>query len=443
MNERREMKISVFGLGYVGTVCCGCLVKEGHDVIGVDISRTKVDIINAGQTPVIEQEIGELISNAVKKGRLKAVLNAEEAVLNTDVSFISVGTPSHSNGSLYLGHVENVCEHIGKALKLKTNYHTIVVRSTMLPGNTRGIVIPILEKFSGKRANKDFGVCFNPEFLREGTSVYDFYNPPKTVIGADNGESANIVREIYKNIPGKIFVTSIEVSEMIKYADNNFHAVKVTFANEIGMICKNLGIDSHEVMDIFCEDKKLNLSPYYLKPGFAFGGSCLPKDVRAIVHKSKSMDVETPLLNSLLHSNEIQIKAVIKRITSFGKKKIGFLGFSFKAGTDDLRESPVVEVIEALLGKGYSIKLYDCNVNLARLIGANKTYIEQRIPHIAQLMYEKIEDVVSDSEVIVIGNNSDEFRETLSVIGKDKIVFDLVRVNRNLQSGSNYIGLAW
>ncbi|MDN3513889.1 MAG: nucleotide sugar dehydrogenase [Candidatus Brocadia sp.] len=437
------MKISIFGLGYVGTVSCGCLAKEGHEVIGVDISNTKVDIINAGKTPVIESEIGDIIKDAVEKGRLRATSNAEDAILNTDISFVSVGTPSQSNGNLELGYVEKVCEQIGMALKKKDSYHAVVLRSTMLPGSTRGIVIPALEKFSGKKTGREFGVCFNPEFLREGTSVHDFYNPPKTVIGASDEKCAAILQNIYRGFPNKLIITSIEVSEMVKYADNIFHAVKITFANEIGMICKKLGIDSHEVMDIFCEDTKLNLSPYYLKPGFAFGGSCLPKDIRAIVHKAKMIDVEPMLLSSLLRSNDKQIKTVIKRIIELGKKKIGFLGFSFKGGTDDLRESPIVEVVETLIGKGFCIKLYDRNVNIARLVGANKTYIERRIPHLAELMCNSIESVIKESDVIIIGNMSIEFNEAISKIGEDKIIYDLVRIDRNRKSGGNYIGLAW
>lgn len=437
------MKISVFGLGYVGVVSCGCLAREGHEVVGVDVSSIKVDMINSGYSPVVEPEIGDFIKDAVGKGRLRAISNAEEAVLNTDVSFVSVGTPSQSNGSLDLGHIEKVCEQIGLALKKKDEYHVVVIRSTMFPGSTKGVVIPTLERFSNKKTGADFGICVNPEFLREGTSVYDFYNPPKTVIGACDEKCSCLVQEIYRGIPGKLIITSIEVSEMVKYADNNFHAVKITFANEIGMICKKLGIDSHDVMDIFCEDTKLNLSPYYLKPGFAFGGSCLPKDIRALSYKSKMLDIEIPLLNSLLHSNDKQVKAVIKRIIEMDKKKIGILGFSFKAGTDDLRESPVVEIIETLLGKGFFIKLYDRNVNIARLIGANKAYIEQHIPHIAELMCNSMEDVIRGSDIVVIGNKSNEFNEAISKIDGNKIIFDLVRIDRDRKSGGNYIGIAW
>lgn len=437
------MNISVFGLGYVGTICCGCFAKDGHNVIGVDISKVKVDLINQGQSPIIESGIGEIISEVVNDGKLKAMQDSEEAVLNTDITLICVGTPSKPNGSLDLNYVERCCEEIGKALKKKKEYHIIVGRSTFLPGTSREIVIPTIERNSGKKVGKDFGFCYNPEFMREGSSVYDFYNPPKTVIGAIDERSANVVKELYKNLSEEIIVTLLEVSEMVKYADNNFHAVKITFANEIGRICKRLNIDSYEVMDIFCKDTKLNLSASYLMPGFAFGGSCLPKDNRALCYKARTMDVETPLLNSLLESNQKQVRNVVKVIIEKGKKKIGVLGFSFKAGTDDLRESPMVEVIETLLGKGYEIKLYDKNVNMARLMGANKQFIESHIPHIAQLMCENIEEVINDSEVLVIGNKTEEFKNVLYKISENKIVIDLVRIDRSWQTEGNYYGLLW
>lgn len=437
------MKISVFGLGYVGAVTCGCLAKEGHQVIGVDVSPVKVDLINTGQAPVIEPRIGEFIKEGIARGLLRATQDTEAAVRGSDMSFVSVGTPSRSNGSLDLTFVERVCVQIGAAIKVKAGFHVVVLRSTMLPGSTRKVVIPALEQASGKKGGVDFGVVFNPEFLREGTAVNDFYNPPKTVIGATDSKSSALVREIYQKFPAELFEVSIDVSEMVKYADNNFHAVKITFANELGFICKQLGIDSHEMMDIFCKDTKLNLSPYYLKPGFAFGGSCLPKDIRAITYKAKMLDVETPLLNSLLHSNEKQVRAVVKELLALGGKKVGILGFSFKAGTDDLRESPIVEVIEALLGKGYSIKLYDKNVSIARLVGANKSYIEQHIPHIAKLMCDSMDEVIAESEVIVIGNKAEEFKAALGKIGTDKIVLDLVRIDKGRKSGGNYIGIAW
>lgn len=437
------MKISVFGLGYVGAVSCGCLAKEGHDVIGVDVSPIKVRLINEGRSPVIEPEIEDLIRQGVDAGRLRAIHDATAAVHQSDISFISVGTPSQPNGSLELRYTRAVCEEIGAALATKETFHVVVGRSTMLPGSTRAVVIPTLERCSGKKAGRDFAVAFNPEFLREGTSVFDFFNPPKTVIGSDHERAVAMLREIYGHLPAEVFVTSVEVSEMVKYADNNFHAVKITFANEIGMICKELGIDSHEVMDIFCRDQKLNISAYYLKPGFAFGGSCLPKDVKALTYQARAMDLDTPLLHSLMESNRLQVERAIRRITQLGKKRVGFLGFSFKAGTDDLRGSPVVDVIEQLLGKGYTVRLYDRNVKIARLVGANQSYIEEHIPHIAALMCDTMQDVIDQSEVIVIGNRAKEFSGVPDAVGPDKVVLDLVRVVKGKKTGGNYLGLAW
>ncbi|HTP13045.1 MAG TPA: UDP-glucose/GDP-mannose dehydrogenase family protein [Bacteroidota bacterium] len=437
------MNISVFGLGYVGAVTCGCLAKQGHTVIGVDVSQIKVDLINGGHSPVVEPEIDELIKEAVVAGRLRAVTDALVAISETDISFISVGTPSQPNGNIELRYIRQVCIEIGQTLKKTSKPHLIVVRSTMLPGSMRGLVIPTLEEYSGRKAGRDFSICFNPEFLREGTSVYDFFNPPKTVVGSDDPRTVGKLREIYTGLPGPFFETSIEVSEMVKYADNSFHAVKITFANEIGLVCKSLGIDSHKVMDIFCEDRKLNISSYYLKPGFAYGGSCLPKDVNALLYHAKRMDLEVPLLQSLVASNQKQVESAIARITAMGKKRIGFLGFSFKAGTDDLRGSPVVQVIETLAGKGYAIALYDRNVQIARLVGANQSYVEQHIPHVAALMKNTPQEVVAASDIVVVGNSGDEFREIINGVPTDKLVLDLVRLDREWTTKGNYIGLAW
>jgi GDP-mannose 6-dehydrogenase len=437
------MKLSVFGLGYVGAVTCGCFARDGHQVIGVDVSRVKIDMINAGQSPVVEPEIEELIGESVRAGRLRATSDVADAIRNSALTFIAVGTPSRPNGSIELAYLRTVCEQIGEALKAKSDFHVIVCRSTMLPGTLRSLVIPTLEQHSGKTAGRDFGVCFNPEFLREGTSVYDFDHPPKTVLGGTDERSTGLLRTLYDKLPGDLIVTSIEVAEMVKYADNSFHAVKITFANEIGMICKRLGIDSHAVMDIFCKDTKLNLSPYYLKPGFAFGGSCLPKDVNALTYQARSLDLSTPLLNALLESNRVQVAAVVSAIQQLNRKSVGVLGFSFKAGTDDLRGSPIVEVIEALLGKGYANSLYDRNVKVARLMGANQSYIEQHIPHIARLMRDSAAEVVASSDVIVIGNKAPEFADAVRDLPDGKIVFDLVRVLKDRVSDDGYMGIAW
>ncbi len=437
------MKISVFGLGYVGAVSVACFAKNGHTVLGVDPNITKVDIINNGQSPIIEKDLDKLISNGVNKSQIHATTDIKDAVRNTDISFICVGTPSQVNGSLDLKYVRNVCEQIGNELKNKNSYHLVVCRSTMLPGSMNLTVIPTLEQSSGKKAGKDFGVCINPEFLREGTAIYDFYNPPKTVIGEIDDKSGSIIAELYSDLQAPLLRTSIETAEMVKYTDNVWHAVKVCFANEIGNICKKLQIDSHQVMNIFCQDTKLNLSPYYMKPGFAFGGSCLPKDVRALTYKAKSLDLELPMLNSIIPSNIKQVEHGLNHITKYGLKKIGILGFSFKAGTDDLRESPIVELIETLLGKGYSIKIYDKNVKLATLTGANKDYILNTIPHISSLMSESIEDIISHSEIIVIGNNSDEFNCIFENKTNEQIIIDLVRISNIKSIPGEYDGICW
>lgn len=438
-----KMKLSVFGIGYVGCVSAACFARAGHDVTGVDLNATKVEIINAGKSPIVEAGVDQLIAEMVASGRLRATTDSFQAVLNSDVSLVCVGTPSNANGSLALDHVEHVCEEIGGALKRKTERHTVVIRSTMLPGTVEGLVVPTLQDHSGKEAGTDFGVCINPEFLREGSSLKDFNAPPFTLIGTDEEETAKLVRELYAGIDAPLFVTALKTAEMVKYACNCFHALKVSFANEIGNICKAVGIDSHEVMDVFSQDTKLNLSPYYLTPGFAFGGSCLPKDLRAINYKAKQVDVEVPVLSAILPSNRLQIEKAVQMVLQTGKKRVGVLGFSFKAGTDDLRESPMVTLIETLIGKGLQLSIYDRDVSLAKLFGANKQYIEREIPHISQLMRGSIDEVLSDCDVLVIGNKASEFRGIEGKVRPDQTVIDLVRLFDKEDVGDSYQGICW
>ena len=437
------MRISIFGLGYVGAVSAACLAKEGHEIVGVDPNRSKVDLINQGKTPIIEKDIGELIAVTVGQGNLRATTEVDDAIATTEMSLICVGTPSQLNGSLDLKYVRRVCEEIGASLKDKNDYHVVVARSTMLPGSMRLVVLPSLEQTSGKVAGKDFGVCNNPEFLREGTAVYDFYNPPKTVIGEIDERSGAMLESLYEKMDAPLLRTEIEIAEMVKYTDNVWHALKVGFANEIGNICKELGIDGHKVMDIFCQDTKLNLSPYYMKPGFAFGGSCLPKDVRALGYKGRSLDLDLPIINAILPSNQNQIERGLKMIMGKGRKKVGILGFSFKAGTDDLRESPIVEMIERLIGKGYEIKLYDRNVNMAKLVGANRDFILNHIPHIAELMVDDIDTVINHADVIVIGNGDSEFKYVPGNLPQGKQVIDLVRIIPDVSQEGKYDGICW
>jgi GDP-mannose 6-dehydrogenase len=436
------LKISVFGLGYVGAVCAGCLAHDGHQVIGVDPVLAKVDMINAGQSPIIEAEIGAIIDNAVKTGRLLATCNQDLAIRETDISFVCVGTPSQSNGNLDLTYIRRVCELIGTALKDKASRHTVVIRSTVLPGTMRQVVIPVLEEHSGKKAGVDFGVCNNPEFLREGTAVNDFKAPPKTVIGQLDRESGDLLESLYSKLDAPLIRTSVDVAEMVKYVDNCWHALKIGFANEIGNLSKALSIDAHQVMGIFCQDKKLNISSAYLLPGFAFGGSCLPKDLRALTYKAKTRDVELPIISAILPSNELQVTRGLQMIMGKGNKKVGVLGFSFKAGTDDLRESPVIEVIERLLGKGYDLRIYDKNVSIASLVGANRDFILNRIPHVSRLMVDKMEDVMEYAETVVIGNKDPEFRSVPGKVRPGQAVVDFVRIT-DQRSDNGYDGICW
>ncbi len=437
------MRISIFGLGYVGAVSAACLARDGHEVLGVDPNQTKVDLINGGSTPIIEADVGEIIAASVKSGALRATTDSAQAIAETDMSFVCVGTPSAPNGSLDLRFVEAVCDEIGAALTDKESRHTVVIRSTILPGTMQELVIPTLERSSGKRAGVDFGICNNPEFLREGTAVKDYDNPPKTVIGANDEASAKQLASVYEHLDAPLITTQINVAELVKYVDNVWHALKVGFANEVGSLCKPLGIDSHRVMDIFCQDTKLNLSPYYLKPGFAFGGSCLPKDVRALNYEASQQDVKLPIIDAIMESNRLQVERGLALIMAQTSKKVGVLGFSFKAGTDDLRESPMVEVIERLLGKGYDVRLYDRNVNLAKLVGANREYILKHIPHIAALMVDSMSELLEHAEVIVIGNPAREFQEVIKNKRDDQRIIDLVRIVDDRRSDDGYVGIAW
>ncbi len=437
------MKICVFGLGYVGAVSAACLAQDGHQVIGVDPEQTKVDLINAGKTPIIEKGIGAIIKEQVASGQLRASTDAAASITNADLLLICVGTPSLGNGNIDLTAIRHVCEQIGQVLATQEHAPVIVIRSTMLPGTMRQVVIPTLEASSGKRAGNDFGVCINPEFLREGTSVFDYYNPPKTVIGELGKSSGDLLASLYAKMPAPMIRTEIETAEMVKYADNAWHALKVGFANEIGNICKGVGVDAHRVMDIFCQDTKLNISSYYMKPGFAFGGSCLPKDLRALIYKAKTLDLSLPILNSILPSNQLQIERGVQAVVDKGNRKVGILGFSFKAGTDDLRESPVVELTERLLGKGYDLKIYDRNVSIASIHGANRDYILHHIPHISRLMASSIDEVLQHAKTIVIGNGAAEFADISTRIGHGQNIIDFVRINTSRSVSGIYEGLCW
>ena len=438
------MNIAVFGMGYVGCVTAACLAESGHNVIGVDVSADKVATIKAGKSPIVEDRIEDMLTQAVSRGALRATMDAAAAIRETELSLVCVGTPSQANGSLDLSAVLAVSEQIGGLLKGKDSHHCVVFRSTVLPGTVRTVLIPALEAASGKRANVDFDVCMNPEFLREGSSVADFYHPPFVIIGAETARGGDAVARMYAGIEAPVERTSYEVSELVKYACNNFHALKVTFANEVGALCKGLGIDSHRVMQLFTMDRKLNVSPAYLKPGFAFGGPCLPKDLRAVLHKARELDVPVPLLASVLESNRVQMERVVDRILAAKDKRVGVLGLSFKPGTDDLRESPIVGLIETLVGKGCQVKVYDPDVLLSRIFGANKRFIDRELPHIGALLASDIDDVLQVSEVIVVAKPSPEFAAALAAHVGNKMIFDLVRLPLPEALGRHrYEGISW
>jgi len=442
--------ISVVGLGYVGAVSMACLSHIGFRMVGVDIAQGKVDLINSGRSPIVEERVGELLEEGVKGGLIAATENLVAAVLQTDVTLISVGTPTADDGSCDLTFVRNASRAIGRAIAMKSSYHVVVLRCSVPPGTTLDVVVPEIEKASGKNLGPDFGVCFNPEFLREGVAVADFFAPPKTVVGASDERASSTVTEIYEAVDKKVIFTSIAAAEMIKYVDNVWHATKVAFGNEVGRICKQLDIDSHDVMDIFVRDTKLNLSPYYLKPGFAFGGSCLPKEVRAVGHLARELKVSVPLIDSLIASNRCQVDQAVKLLAPFAGKRIGFLGLTFKPGTDDLRESPTLDVMAVLLERGEAIQAYDPNMTFGLMLQSQIDYIRHAVPRQARLMDELEEltvadadTVVAESDVLVVSHATDLFCAALARRSPLTHVIDLARLNRGLASSHTYHGIAW
>jgi GDP-mannose 6-dehydrogenase len=439
------LSISIFGLGYVGSVSAACFASMGHRVIGVDVSASKVEMVESGRSPIIEARMSDLVADGHRACRLHATTNAREAVLGSDLSFVCVGTPSLRNGKLDLRHIEKVAGEIGGALWEKNSHHVFVLRSTVLPGTTESVVLPILESTSGRKAGTDFSVCYNPEFMREGSAVSDFFQPPYTVLGSRDPGQLALLRELYRTTPGRVFETSITTAEMAKYLSNAFHAVKVTFANEVGTLCKEFGVDAQAVTDIFTSDTRLNISPAYLSPGFAFGGSCLPKDVRALTYRAKELDIHLPLLESLLPSNSEHVNRAVEMVIESGKRTVAQLGLSFKAGTDDLRESPQVQLIKRLLGEGCGVRIWDKEVHLGRLAGSNRQYIEEVIPHIGSLLSDDLAAVLDGAEVVIIGNKSIDKDELAKHLHAGQLVIDLVNLDkarRPVTSGP-YEGICW
>ena len=442
------MKIAVFGLGYVGVVSAACLARDGHTVVGVDPNTVKVDFLRQGKSPIVEPGLEELIASAVTAGRLVAGSDPAAAVAQCDVLIVCVGTPGQANGSLDLSYVRRVVQQIGEQLARAATYKVVVIRSTLLPGSMQSVVLPILQESSQRRAGQDFGVCINPEFLREGSAIHDYDHPPKTVIGASDDRAAGIVRELYAALGAPLLLTNLPTAEMVKYVDNSWHALKVTFANEVGRLCKAMGIDARLAMRLFCMDTKLNISNAYLRPGFAFGGSCLPKDVRALTYQGRLLDVDTPVLGSILASNQLHIAHALAMIRATGRRRVGLLGLSFKEGTDDLRESPVVTLAEQLIGKGYELVVYDRNVRLASLLGANREYILNHIPHIGRLMVDRLEELIGHADVVVIASADREFLPLLEGLPPGKSVIDLVGAWNTAEGKGTahmeaYDGIAW
>lgn len=421
------MKISVFGLGYVGCVSAACLADMGHEVVGVDVNPDKLEQIRKGQSPIIEPGLDELLAAVVKNRRLTVTAGAVEAVRQTQISLICVGTPSQMNGNLETQFLDRVLEQIGAALRQKKAYHTVTIRSTLLPGVFGARVVPLLENASGLRPGEDFGLCINPEFLRESTAIDDFRNPPFTVIGEYSPRSGDDLAEIYEALPAPIYRVQPDAAAMVKYASNAFHALKVAFANEIGALCNELQIDSHGVMDIFAQDRQLNISPAYLRPGFAFGGSCLPKDVRALSYTATHRDISVPVLSAILPSNDAHIQRAVQVLQSHGKRRVALLGLSFKPGTDDLRESPMVRLAETLIGKGYRLAIFDEEVSLSNLFGRNREYIETVLPHIHELLQTDVTEIIRDAEVIIVGKKFKHLEKIRPLLHAGQLVLDLVR----------------
>jgi GDP-mannose 6-dehydrogenase len=438
------MRISVLGLGYVGAVSMACLARDGHEVVGVDIDPYKLDLIRRGQSPIIEEGMPELMRRVVSERRVTVTDDAAEALQGTDLSFVCVGTPSRSNGSQDLGAIERLAGQLGDALRQKDRYHVIAIRSTVLPGTVDDVIVPILEARSGKSRSESFGVCFQPEFLREGTSIRDYDNPPFTVIGTDSDRTAAVLREVFGHLGCEFRVCTIRTAEMLKYCCNTFHALKITFANEIGRISQALGVDPHDVMDLACRDKQLNISPAYLKPGFAFGGSCLPKDLRATCHAARRSDVSVPMLDAIARSNETHIQHAIDAVLATGRKSIGMIGLSFKSGTDDLRESPLVVMAERFIGKGLDLKIFDPEVHVSTLVGANRRYVEESIPHIGSLMRESVEELIRGSEVLVVALGTEPVVRALRAgCRADQFLLDLVNLRGRESLPCTYRGVCW
>jgi GDP-mannose 6-dehydrogenase len=438
------MNISIFGLGYVGAVSLACLARDGHHVIGVDIDRSKLELIAAGKTPVVEEGMIDLMAQVAASGRVSVTHEVARAVLESDISLVCVGTPSAHNGSQDQDALRRIAQQLGSALRAKADGHVVVFRSTVIPGTVEETLGPILERESGKKAGSGFHLCFQPEFLREGSSIRDYDRPPFTIVGASSSAGAQALRDLFGHLPCQFVATSIRAAETVKYCCNNFHALKITFANETARLCEALGVDAFEVMDLVCRDTQLNVSRAYLRPGFAFGGSCLPKDLRATMYLAKTRDVELPMLSAILPSNRVHLDLAVQKVLHTGRRRVGLLGLAFKAGTDDLRESPQVLLAEQLIGKGLGLLVYDPNVHLSNLLGSNRAFIERHLPHIGALIRSDLAEVVANSEVLVTSMNDAATLDALAqLLTPEHVVLDLVGIPARERLPGRHVGLCW
>jgi GDP-mannose 6-dehydrogenase len=436
--------ISVFGLGYVGAVSLACLARDGHQVIGVDVDDAKLDLISAGKTPVVEEGMVALMADVVGSGKVSVTRDARDAIMRSTISLICVGTPSAMNGSQDQSAMLGLAQELGLAMRFKDTPHIFVFRSTLVPGTVEEVLCAIIEAESGKQDGTHFHVCYQPEFLREGTSIKDYDKPPYTIVGARSPVAVDVLRELFGHLPAEFHITSIRAAEMIKYCCNNFHALKITFANETARVCEAMNVDPFEVMELVCKDRQLNISAAYLKPGFAFGGSCLPKDLRATMHMAKTRDVDLPMLGAVAASNRVHVEHAIGKVLATGKRRIGMIGLSFKTGTDDLRESPLVAVAEHLLGKGLSLLIYDPDVHLSSLLGANRRFIERHVPHIGTLIRGDIATVVANSDVLLLGSAAERVLADLADhVRPEHTLIDLINVPRRERLRGRYLGLCW
>lgn len=437
------MDIAVFGLGYVGAVSAACLAERGHRVIGVDTNPVKVDLLNDGRSPIVEGRLPELVAQARASGRLRATLDWQEAVDHSEMAWVCVSTPSQANGSIDTRYLKVVGEQLGQSLRKRESHYSIVVRSTVLPGTTRSQFLPVVEGCSGRPMGDGFGISFHPEFLREGSAVADFHEPSQIVIGGMDERTPAALALLYTAMGVPVTHTTVEVAETLKYASNAWHALKVCFANEIGTFCRRQGVDGREVMELFAQDRKLNISERYLRPGFAFGGSCLPKDLRALVYQARRHDLDLPLLGAMIPSNQRHVERAFELVAETGSRRVGLMGLSFKAGTDDLRESPLVDLAERLIGKGYEVRIFDPNVNLSLLLGANREYIQTRIPHISRLMVASAEELLAHAEVVVIGQKDEAYQPALSRSANRRVLIDLAGVDPEAGGEGSYRGICW